>query len=287
MGVCLCTLVYAGVMGAPVGWASAPYRLSGAFAVFDDCPLSTPELYKCISGEFQGEVTVGKKNVPLTQAIRMQGGIDEENEAGNEPFIAAEDGVILSRTPQPVPGGLLGIIAPASLPSSPRDALERLVGQGATGVALTIELAAPAGAIGLSSFSLLLRKGIALSMPAKIRLSNPFLGEDCYIGSNAKPLKLEFTSGTTSPPPPNKPIVGRPGGPEVTEDGELVAVEGMMLVSNSFAVPQAQGCGGSSSTVIDAAIDAQLGLPSPAGHNTAVIGGTLEEATSGSVGGRL
>jgi len=43
----------------------------------------------------------------------------------------------------------------------------------------------------------------------EVRLENPFLGNSCYIGSNAHPVVIEFTSGTTSPPAPNKPINGK------------------------------------------------------------------------------
>jgi hypothetical protein len=49
----------------------------------------------------------------------------------------------------------------------------------------------------------------------KVRLENPFLGSECYVGSNSSPVVLNLTTGTTSPPAPNKPIKGTVGNIEV------------------------------------------------------------------------
>jgi len=63
----------------------------------------------------------------------------------------------------------------------------------------------------------------------------------------------------------------------------LIAVTGNSLVDNTFAVPRATGCGGSLSAFVDSAVDAQLGLPSSAGHNTAIMDGTIEQVNSNAV----
>jgi hypothetical protein len=41
-------------------------------------------------------------------------------------------------------------------------------------------------------------------------------------------------------------------------------------VDNSFAAPEASGCGGIFSIIIDPLVDSKLGLPSAAGKNTAI-----------------
>ena len=48
--------------------------------------------------------------MPIEKTITLQGGFEEEVAAEfRMPFVEAEDGNTLSKTPQTVPGGLLGI----------------------------------------------------------------------------------------------------------------------------------------------------------------------------------
>jgi hypothetical protein len=120
-------------------------------------------------------------------------------------------------------------------------------------------------------------------LPTKIKLSNPFLGNNCYIGSNSSPVVIDFTSGETSPPPPNKPIKGSKGTLTVNEAGTLVTLSGGSLVNNSFAAPGAKGCGGFFSFLIDPFVNSIVGLPSPAGTNAAVLEGKLQTAEAEAV----
>ena len=83
----------------------------------------------------------------------------------------------------------------------------------------------------------------AVVLPLKIRLGNPVLGNNCYIGSDAHPIVLNLTDGTTSPPPPAKPISGSKGTLEVVGKRKITRISGNKLVDNSFAVPAATGCG--------------------------------------------
>jgi hypothetical protein len=115
----------------------------------------------------------------------------------------------------------------------------------------------------------------------RVHLENSFLGPSCYIGSKAHPITVELTTGTTSPPPPNTPITGSLGEVEIKAGGEIISVKKNSLVNNSFAAPEAEGCGsqilfGLFTGIIDSAVDAQEGLPSTAGHNTAILNGSQE-----------
>ncbi len=131
------------------------------------------------------------------------------------------------KTPQTVPGGLLGIEAPKSWPlflqilfnETINKGAHRGHGNGRTG---------RSGLVGQSQSraTWLSEEGDALVLPVKIKLSNSFLGSNCYIGSNAKPVVINFTTGETSPPPPNKPIHGALGSLSFNEAGTILTVSG-------------------------------------------------------------
>ena len=95
---------------------------------------------------------------------------------------------------------------------------------------------------------------------------------------------IDFTSGETSPPPPNEPIHGSAGTLESGEGGKIIILSGGQLVNNSFAAPEADGCGGwLLSFFIDPLVNSLVGLPSPAGTNTAILEGVLESANAKAV----
>lgn len=256
----------------------------GEYAPFADCPLSNPEANNCLVAVTEGgEFVIGKEKVPITNPITLQAGIHGFF-SGSETIIAAEDGNTLTKSPQKVPGGLAGLVKCNEITNFvERLACEVVFENGLTGVNATTELAAPASAIGLHSFNLIGATGTALSLPVKVHLENPFLGSSCYIGSNAAPVVIEFTTGTTSPPLPNKPITGNPGEPSLNSAETILTIKNNALVNNSFATPGAEGCGGVFSFLIDPIIESKLGLPSAAGHNTAILKGTLKSALAESV----
>jgi len=250
---------------------------TGEFAPFADCPLSNAAVEECLVATTEsGQFTVGKETVPIAKAITLQGGVEKFLSA-EEAFVGAEDGNTLSKTPQKVPGGLAGLVKCNEISNFiERIACELVFENGLTGVNAITELAAPASSIKLNSINLLSGTGTALSLPVKVRLENPFLGSGCYIGSNAHPVVIELTTGTTSPPEPNKPISGSPGEPSINETGSLLTIKNNSLVNNSFAAPGVEGCGGLFSFLINPLVNAKLGLPSAAGHNTAILKGTLK-----------
>jgi hypothetical protein len=273
---------------------------TGEYAVFKQCPLSLPFIDSCVYNlTTSGELKIGSNVTPISNPIVFQGGetrtvkITEEIVEGREgpevvlheeetrKFVPAANGETLSHSPQPVPGGLLGIVAPESLPLGLGATVNKLVTEGLAGVNATTELVGPAE----YSFTKLASHEVGLVMPVRIHLENPaLLGSACYIGSASEPITLHLSTGTTSPPPPNKPITGTPGEVEIKNNGKLIVSHNDSAVDNSFSVPVAHGCGGLVlSLVLDPAIDAKLGLPSAAGNNTAILNGTLEQASAGGV----
>jgi hypothetical protein len=273
---------------AVLGITSSAYAVEhhpkGEFAVFADCPLSNPTVEICLVAKTEGgKFTVGKETVPITNPITLQGGL-KKFLSSSEEFIAAEDGNTLTKSPQKVPGGLAGLVKCNEISNFlERIACELVFENGVTGVNATTELAAPASSIKTNVLNLLEGHGTALSLPLKVHLENPFLGSNCYIGSNASPIVIEFTTGTTSPPLPNTPITGSPGEISFAEGEQILIIKNNELVNNSFAAPKAAGCGGIFSFLIDPIVNSKLGLPAAAGHNTAILKGTLKSANAEAV----
>jgi hypothetical protein len=255
---------------------------TGGFADFTECPLDNPEVAVCIFSESDGGFfDVGAKTVPLENAVILQGGLKPVE--GELQFVGAENGETLTPVAQPVPGGLLGIEAPEWWPGWLQSWFNNHINEGLTGVTATVELAGPASDVKIDTLNLILEKGTALSLPVKIKLDNFLLGSNCYIGSNSNPVVIDFTSGTTEPPPPNEPISGDAGTIEFSEGGSLITLSGGALVNNSFGAPEADGCGGIFSFFIDPLVNDLVDLPSPAGTNTAVLEGVLKSGEASAV----
>ncbi len=297
-----CALVVVIALAASLGVLSAASPAlaapKGEYAVFYDCPLSNTSVEACIAGKTEsGEFVIGTKKtkVPIEKPITLQGGLEEEVAAEFRlPFVEAADGNTLSKTPQTVPGGLLGIKCEeikgeGYLEKGARKLCEEVVKSKLNTVTATTELAIPAppatvGSIFLSEASLaepVLYEayGIpALGLPVKVKLENPLLGNECYIGSGTEPVVLKLTTGRTKPPPPNESITGKPGEFGSRAEGRILVIKHNSLVDNLFAVPAAKGCGGKAfEALIDPIVNAKLGLPSPSGDNTAILNGTLEQ----------
>jgi hypothetical protein len=268
----------AAMMLVPSQALASSHNPTGEFEQFGECPLSHEALQGCVFSESDGGYfQMGAKTVPLVNPVVLQGGL----ESGT--FIGAENGETLVPTPQPVPGGLLGIEAPEWWPLWLQNWFNNAINEGLTGVDATVELAGPASDIEVNTTNLIFEKGTALSLPVKIKLDNALLGSNCYIGSNSNPVVIDFTSGETEPPPPNEPIHGSKGTIEIGGGGALITLSGGELVNNSFAAPEADGCGGWLSFFIDPLVNSLVGLPSPAGTNTAILEGKIQTAIAQAV----
>jgi hypothetical protein len=261
---------------------------TGDFVNFGECPFNNPSVNQCIFAQTtSGQFSIGSTEVPITKTITLQGGLIFVEEPRSETFVDAKNPAnTLSKTPQTVPGGLLKVIAPLFLPEIIQVIFNEFINKGITGVTASTELV---GTPTLNRLNLLLSTGTALSLPVRVHLENGFLGSKCYVGSASKPITVNLTTGTTSPLEPNLPITGNPGEGEVKDENNLLIVKKNSLVENAFAVlPTAEGCGeqilfGLFTGVINSAVNSELGLPSPAGHNTAVLNGQLENAVGAAV----
>jgi hypothetical protein len=262
----------------------------GPFAVFAQCPTELGVELCTYAQTTSGEFAIGSTKVPINQTITLQGGAIKGGLEGSSYFLLpAKNGESLSKTELNVPGGLLDLINCEEIKGEGFfEKLERGTCKGifenkTTGVTATTELVAnESNPAILNNTALLQEKGAALTLPVRVHLSNPLLGSSCYVGSESSPIELQLTTGKTSPPGPNKPISGKIG--TFSEEAELILVlSNNSLVENAFSVPTAEGCGGFFSFLIDPLVNAKLGLPSKAGHNTAILNGTQRIATAEAV----
>jgi hypothetical protein len=117
-----------------------------------------------------------------------------------------------------------------------------------------------------------------IALPIKIQLQNPVLGPSCFIGSEQDPIVLhpentdfsnaQAVAGLINFFDPN-------GTPDLAGPLDTLLITGGVQGDDTFAVPGANGCGPNG--VLDAAVNAVVGLPSPSGNNHLV----LDDAASG------
>jgi hypothetical protein len=252
--------------------ASAAAELTGNFARFASCPYKDPTASKCILATTEGgEVVLGSRKVPIVKPAVLQGAVTSPGKDGFSNFIAATDGETFATEPQPVPGGLAGIVPPEGSSSLVKAVVALFSENALTRVSATLELARPVSEIRFNEANLAGELGPALRLPLKIHLENPLLGPSCYVGSSSAPIYWNLSSGKTSPPAPSKPIAGTVGEAEFLEEGSLLEAKGTTLVDNAWQAPLANGCGSFLSSLINPIVNSYGGLPAAAGKNVAIL----------------
>jgi hypothetical protein len=253
------------MLAATAGSASA--APTGQYADFDQCPTGNANVVTCIvSDTTSGNIKLGNQDVPITKRIRLQGGIDGGDEiTGENVFYGAKNGQTLEKTALDVPGGLLGITIPPIVPQPVRGYLQNAIDTG-NGVKATAELVGP---VGFNFANYANAEGIGVTLPIRVKLQNPFLGDNCYVGSAANPITIRLTNGTTAPPAGVAPISGTYGTVDFFDDANLLVNSGVTLVDNTFTAPKAKGCGGAFAWAIDPVVDAKIGLPTSPGQSVA------------------
>jgi hypothetical protein len=217
-----------------------------AFPDFTGCTATNFEQDACLDIQNRVGTAINIKgfNVPLGESLEIRGTL-RGNGTFTPLFVPPAGTTGVFARPVPVPGGIFGI--------------EWLPGN--TVLAIT-ELAGSPSAIRLNIVT------HDVTIPIKVRLVNLLLGMDCHIGTSSRPVVLNLTPGTTSPPPPNTPISGSPGTEEGFERG--IIFRGAVNVENSFAVPGATECG-LGLGLINSLVNLRLRLPSAAGNNSAIV----------------
>jgi hypothetical protein len=229
---------------APLVPSAAMASPSPGYEEFSECPDKgvDDEIEAClITTVTGGHLQIGSKNTPIEDPITLVTATSEDTA-----YVGHFDG-----GRQRIPGGLIGITG--------LDWLTFLFPFDLLKLYAEPELAGP------------ITGGDAIGLPLKLHLDNPLLAPTCYVGSDSNPVQLNLTTGTTNPPPPNQPITGQDG--TATPDPVLPGVirsTGIIFVDNEFAAPAASGCDLLFFGLINALVNTQAGLPSPAGTNETV-----------------
>lgn len=262
----------------------AQAKLVGEFTKFQYCPYKTAGVTRCLySVTNGGEVVLGNKKVPVEKEVVIQGGYGQPNfEEGNPEFLfskfyAATNGITLSKAPQNVPGGLAGIVPEEKSSFLVKALIKFFFENKLTGVTSTLELAKSATDIRISENHLAEGEGIALKMPVKVHLENPFLGKSCFVGSSTTPINFELTSGVSGS------LTGKVGEVEFLEGARILKLKGNELVDNKWSAPVASGCGGIISFLVNPIINGQIGLPATSGKNSAILKNTVMTTTADAV----
>jgi hypothetical protein len=300
LGICLIAVFAMGAIATAPALATKGETEQAEFQAFANCPFTASAELDCSWAgstylekwpsqklkaqweaererkpeELPSEFTAGNVTVKLKQAITLRGGIGfvEEGEVTKETWFGAEG----AETIQPVPQAVqplnkdvnTALLSPAEL--NRYNYYVKVSKE--KNVTATVELAGPSSAIQVNVGHLLEEDGTAFSFPVKLKLSNPFLGSNCYVGSNTSPIVVEFTTGKSGELEGKNASTLKQG-----RNGILTAYTDT-LVNETFASPGVEGCGVTGGA--DEAINSAFGLPSLAGHNIAVLNGTLKLATA-------
>lgn len=234
---------------APIAQADTP---APGYEQFAGCPSPSenPSIVLCARTAITGgHFQMGNKDVPIAKPMTLVGGVNAETSG----FAANSKGG-LSKVKQQVPGGIIGLTG--------LDWLVNFLNVEGLKLFAVTELVGPPAI------------GQTLTLPIRVHLINPVLGNNCFVGSPSNPIVLNLTEHTTNPPPPNQPITGTEAEFAFDESSGVFTFNNGVLVDNSFAAPGASGCVltlfGFIPVSINGLVNSQSGLPAPAGTNETV-----------------
>lgn len=252
---------------APTAQATA---LAGAWAPLDRCPVDDPAMLAadgatvaalCLSSKATtGTFTIGATTL-TTGATDLQVGV--LNQGGTYTTVAPRGGAIVGDSVS-IPGGLLGLMCPSNIPFI-SEICRQVENSPLNRVTATIQAAgAP------RDFNLAAGVGTGtpiITLPVKIKLDNPFLGSNCYIGTDSNPILLK--PANLARPTASVVRFNADGTPNATGEMGYLSVSGAAQGDSTFAVPRASGCG--LLGILSGAVDLKQGLPSPSGENSLVL----------------
>jgi hypothetical protein len=268
--------------------SASPALATRPFEKFKSCPTEIPIVVTCAYGVTSGgEFTINKTKVPINKSIVQQGGQIASGIQNIEISIGAKAGYeSFQKVALNVPGGLTSIINCTEISNEfLRNTCKFFFEHGITELTATMEPVANEHNPPLvNSVALSEEVGTAVTLPVRIHLNNELLGGGCYIGSEASPIQLHLSTGTSGV------LKGKRGNlqtlketiPGEEEPVRALRVYNNSLVDNTFTVPVAEGCGElfGIKGVLDGVVDSKVGLPSKEGNNKANLEGELNSSSS-------
>jgi len=268
-----------------IGWAGLLIALiamlglaSTALAVqtsqydpFSRCPTAAPALNEpasevaiCAAGVAQkGALKIGALTIPLSRFDVQFGttglGVEEPD--------CPEPGLCFGRAP----GTTTIASAPSVLRVNP-SGREHEKGDG-KGVSMKVTIESAGDIRALSPGFIFGLPVPVYELPIKLHIEAPWVGKNCYVGSDDKPILLTpFAVGE----PTSIDIIGDPNG----FNTEVLTLTGIPLADEAIALPAAKRCGHGlykeqqSQKQADILVNDLLGLPSPSGANEVVLQNT-------------
>ncbi|MEU9857164.1 hypothetical protein [Streptomyces sp. NPDC047974] len=255
--------------------AAAPV-LNGGWAPSTRCPVDATAMVatdgldtspQCVvSYSLSGSIKLGNTTVP-TGRTNLQIGV-VQNADGTNSVVAPAGGALIADSAT-VPGGLMGLMCPSDIPFV-TDICRKLTDADLNRITATME------SVGTPSefdqIAGVLTDQPIVTIPVRIRLQNPFLGDNCYIGSKSNPILLRPKNLTA----PGFGVTRFDGDGTANEEGEMSRLDllGATQYDDGFAVPGASGCGLGWFGIIDAAVNLKTGLPAGAGKNKLLLNDT-------------
>lgn len=223
-------------MAAPVAQAATP---APGYTQFAGCPspAENAELQGCIRTVVTGGFfKMGNKNVPITKPIVISGGVK-----GDLTGFAANSQGGMSKVQQQVPGGVIGLTG--------LDWLVNFLDIDSLQLFAQTELVGPPSI------------GESFTLPIRVKLINPVLGNNCYVGTVSNPIHLNLLE-TKSPTYTEHPTSG------------ITTILNGEFTDKTFSAPGATGCTltlfGFIPISINGLVNSQSGLPAPSGTNETV-----------------
>ncbi|WP_394434603.1 hypothetical protein [Streptomyces sp. SGAir0957] len=259
---------------ASIGTSSAAgTQLNGNWAPFNRCPVDNAAMLgadgithqaTCISSSSaSGVIKIGSSVVPTGKTDLQVGVVTHDD--GTNTVIAPAGGALVA-DPANLPGGLLGLMCPSDIPVVSA-VCGKITDSTVNKVVATVE------SVGTpSDFQLL--AGVSegqpiISIPVRIHLQNPLIGNNCYIGTKSAPVILR--PGNAALPTVGAESSAANGTPDETGPVGRLALTGANQQDTTFAAPGASGCGPLGLGAFNWAVNLKSALPAASGTNSLTL----------------
>jgi hypothetical protein len=270
----------------------------GIYTAFTNCPILNPIMQEtpptsdpaanglsvaaCVAGEAtSGTLTIGNIATPVVRPVNVQFGFftppnatfGGDNTTGIENYAGgilppnAGVSAMLSTKPDLIPMSLTTALGCATATAP---VVKNLCSQAKYYGGKYNDVYGLAQSAGqLTNFGVL-----SWTQRIKVKLINPLLGNNCYIGSDNNPIVV---NPQLSVGPGGGLVEEQDPNPTAHPDTFVLQVNGAIASDTTFTAPGLTGCGpgGLKNIAVDEALDTSAGVPSASGANNLTLNGTF------------